>query len=85
MSEYDALKRIARRQRGPADAIRRDAAIRREDVIARQRIASTPPEPEPYSWKPQRPWHVYELIRTVAALFQAAATSLILARVFGLL
>lgn len=40
---------------------------------------------ERYSYRPQRPWHVYELIRTVAAAVQVAVSLTILLRVFGLL
>lgn len=50
------------------------------------RAADAPPlVTERPSWRPQRPWHVYELLRTGAACAGVATQTAILLRVFGAL
>lgn len=36
-----------------------------------------------HPWRPQRPWHYYELLRTAAALAGVLLQTAILLRVFG--
>jgi hypothetical protein len=38
-----------------------------------------------YTWKPQRPWHVFEMVRTLAACAGVCIQTTILLRVFGVL
>jgi hypothetical protein len=85
-------ERAERHQEGADQTVRIRANVRRR---LRERastsghqdpeVARTSPPPSgevAYSWRPSRPWHVYELVRTAAAAVQVGIGLAILLKVY---